>query len=144
MKTLKTRTASIVDSNGYFIEPVLINEDPLAEKESWILPKNAILAEPPEEFGRYANEYRFKYDSYAKKWIKEINRSYTIEYNGNLFSINLLNVGILNLLIYSDFEEYKIPDIDKNPLTLKKEDLISIRKIVARRVLMQKGYSNDK
>lgn len=141
MKTLKTKIVSVVDSNGYFVEPCFVNEDPLSDKEEWILPKNAILVEPPKEAERYANEYRFKYDVYAKKWIKELNRSYTIEYNEKLFSINLLNINILNLLIYSDYEEYKIPDIDKNQVLLSKDDLVNIRKIVARRVLMQKGYN---
>lgn len=136
MKRLKVRTVSTIDKNGYFIKPCLINANPLNEKEEWILPKDAVLLEPPENI---KPNYLYKYNKEDNTWIPEINNTYFIEYKDKTYSIVQLNREVLSLLIDADYETYRIPDINNDLIEASKEDLVQIKKLIARKILTQKG-----
>lgn len=139
MKKLKVRTVSTINKNGYFIKPCLINANPLSEKEEWILPENAVLLEPPENI---KPNYLYKYDKENNAWIPEENNTYFIEYKDKTYSITQLNREVLSLLIDADYETYRLPDVNKNIIEVSKDDLIQIKKLIARKILMQKAYKN--
>lgn len=136
MKRLKVRTVSTIDKNGYFIKPCLINANPLSEKEEWILPDDAVLLEPPENI---KPNYLYKYNKEDNTWIPEINNTYFIEYKNKTYSIIQLNREVLSLLIDADYETYRIPDINNDLIEASKEDLVQIKRLIARKILTQKG-----
>lgn len=136
MKRLKVRTVSTIDKNGYFIKPCLINANPLNEKEEWILPKDAVLLEPPKSI---KPNYLYKYNKEDNTWIPEVNNTYFIEYKDKTYSIIQLNREVLSLLIDADYETYRIPDINNDMIEASKEDLVQIKKLIARKILTQKG-----
>lgn len=136
MKKLKVRTVSTIDKNGYFIKPCLINANPLSESEEWVLPKDAVLLEPPEDI---KPNYLYRYNKENNAWIPEINNTYFIEYKDKTYSIFQLTREVLSLLIDADYETYRIPDINNDLIDVNKEDLIQLKKLIARKTLTQKG-----
>lgn len=136
MKKLKVRTVSTIDKNGYFIKPCLINANPLGESEEWILPKDAVLLEPPEDI---KPNYLYRYNKENNTWIPEKNNTYFIEYKDKTYSILQLTREVLSLLIDADYETYRIPDINNDLIDVNKEDLIQLKKLIARKTLTQKG-----
>lgn len=136
MKKLKVRTVSTIDKNGYFIKPCLINANPLSKNEEWILPKDAVLLEPPEDI---KPNYLYRYNKENNAWIPEKNNTYFIEYKDKTYSILQLTREVLSLLIDADYETYRIPDINNDLIDVNKEDLIQLKKLIARKTLTQKG-----
>ena len=136
MKKLKVRMVSTIDKNGYFIKPCLINANPLSENEEWILPKDAVLLEPPEDI---KPNYLYKYNKENNTWIPEKNNTYFIEYKDKTYSMFQLTREVLSLLIDADYEAYRIPDINNDLIDVDKEDLIQLKKLIARKTLTQKG-----
>ena len=84
----------------------------------------------------------YKYNKETNKWILEINNTYFIEYKDKTYSILQLTREVLSLLIDADYETYRIPDINKNLIEVSKADLVQIKKLIARKILAQKEYTN--
>ena len=138
---LKTKVASQLDNAGYFVGTCIVNKDPMSQDEdAYILPPNVVNIVPPESLSKINT--RYKYNKETNSWDEEIDTSSFFRYKDRLFSASQLDVGVVRLLLDMKLDQYTILDVENEPITLKFFELIDLKTMLARKIMLMRGYYN--
>lgn len=141
MSMLKTKVASQIDNDGYFVGTCIVNKDPMSQDEdAYILPHNVINIAPPENLSKINT--RYKYNKESNSWNEEIDTSSFFRYKDRLFSASQLDIGVVRLLLDMKLEQYTILDVENKPITLTFLELIDLKTMLARKIMLMRGYYN--
>lgn len=138
---LKTKIASQIDSNGYFVGTCVVNKDPISQDEdAYILPHNVINLAPPENLSKINTRYKYNKELHA--WDEEVDTSSFFRYKDRLFSAAQLDIGVVRLLLDMKLEQYTILDVENELITLTFLELIDLKTMLARKIMLMRGYYN--
>lgn len=118
LDTLKTTTASRIVDN-YYLEPCMVNEDPL-EPGTYALPSDVVLLNPPKNQKLYK---RYKLNEDKTAWIEEIDNTKVIEYKNHMFYYSMNDIQMIDLLLCLNLKKYSLTDADGNNVVLSKKQL---------------------
>lgn len=136
LDTLKTTTASRIVDN-YYLEPCMVNEDPL-EPGTYALPNDVVLLNPPENQKLY-KKYKLNEDKTA--WIEEIDNTKVIGYKNHLFYFSMNDMQVIDLLLCLKLKQYSLTDADGNNVLLNRKQLKKFKQRHAYKHLELLGYS---
>ena len=138
---LKTKIASQIDNNGYFVGTCVVNKDPISQDEdAYILPHNVINLAPPENLNKINTRYKYNKELHA--WDEEVDTSSFFRYKDRLFSAAQLDIRVVRLLLDMKLEQYTILDVENKPITISFLELIDLKTMLARKIMLMRGYYN--
>lgn len=138
---LDTKIASQLDKNGYYVCACVVNRDPMSnDKNAYILPKDVVNIPPPENPTKLNT--RFKYNEETNSWDEEVDTSSFFRFKDRIFSATQLDINLIRLLLDLKIEQYNILDVEGKSLTLTFLELIDLKTLLARKIMLMRGYYN--